>query len=731
MTKKLIIVESPTKAKTISKFLGKDWDVQSSFGHVRDLPKSDLGIDVENDFVPKYVIPTKARKAVNLLKKKAEKVKEVYLSTDEDREGEAIALNLTEALKLKEEVIRRVAFHEITATAVKEAIDSPREIDLNLVDAQQARRILDRLVGYKLSPWLWKKVAKGLSAGRVQSVALRLVVEREREIQAFKPEEYWKIVAEFVRGDKYPANLVAIDGKNLDKMAIKDAARAEAILADLKNSKYHISRIEKKDETKNPPSPLTTSLLQQEANRRFGYSSKQTMMIAQQLYEGIEVGGGQEGLITYMRTDSQNLSQKFLEEARDYVKQKFGGDYIPEKARLYRTKSKGAQEAHEAIRPTEVSRTPESIKDFLEAKQYRLYKMIWERSVASQMTAAKVAVTNLYINDKSDKYTFGVNGAIIKFLGYLAVYQNYSINTILPDCQEGEAADLQNVQSQQNFTKPPARYSDAGLVRQLEKRGIGRPSTYAPIISTIIERNYVRREEKRLQPTEIGFVVNDRLVEHFPQIVDYGFTAQMEEDFDNIADGDQKWQPVIKNFYDPFALLLEKKYSEVSKDELIEQTDVKCEKCGGPMIIKMARFGKFMACANFPECRFTKSLDDDSSESAYLEEKCPDCGGRLMNKQGRFGKFAACENYPECKFTRNTAAKTGVKCPECDKGELAQKRTKRGRIFYGCDNYPNCKFALWDKPLTDKCPKCKSILVEKKNEIKCSNTECDYSMPKE
>ncbi|MFW0837566.1 MAG: type I DNA topoisomerase [Candidatus Komeilibacteria bacterium] len=731
MAEKLLIVESPTKAKTIGKFLDKKYQVLSSFGHIRDLPKSKLGIDTEDNYKPQYVIPVKARKTVNQLKKSIGKNTEVYLATDEDREGEAIAWHLAQILKLPADKSKRIAFHEITATAVKEAISKPREMDINLVHSQQARRILDRLVGYKLSPWLWRKVAKGLSAGRVQSVAVRLIVEREKEIAAFKAQEYWSVEASCQHDDDiFTAKLQQIQGKKLDKFAINNNQEADDIVSAAKKLTYAITEFTSKEEKRNAPSPLTTSLLQQEANRRLGFSSKQTMMLAQQLYEGVEMGAKQaEGLITYMRTDSQSLSEKFLTEARSYIKENFGAEKLPSKAIHYRTKSKNAQEAHEAIRPTSAYRSPVEIKEYLNNNQYKLYKLIWERTLATQMKPAIISITTVNISDAKHTYDFVASGSVIKEPGYLTIYKNYHPENPLPPLPEKAAVNMNDIVGNQHFTKPPARYSDAGLVKQLEKRGIGRPSTYAPIISTIIERNYVQREEKRLQPTEIGILVADLLVEHFPKIMDYEFTAKLENDLDAIAQGDKTWVPVIDNFYQPFAANLNNKYESVTKEDIATTTEEICDKCGSPMVIKFARYGKFLACSNFPECKNTKNLDknDNPVEPPKTKEKCPECGHDLQIKRGRFGEFLACTNYPDCKFTKSMEEDLDISCPRCEKGKIVGKRSRRGKLFYGCNRYPECDFALWQKPTGDKCPQCESLLVtNKKGEIFCSNKECDY-----
>ncbi|MBU1164945.1 type I DNA topoisomerase [Patescibacteria group bacterium] len=737
MPKNLVIVESPTKAKTITKFLGSKYQVESSFGHTRDLPKSKMGVDVENNFEPKYVIPTKVRKNVTKLKKLAEKAPIIYFATDEDREGEAISWHLAEIFKTPKDKIKRIVFHEITKEAILEALDNPRGIDMNLVDAQQARRIVDRLVGYELSPFLWKKVVKGLSAGRVQSVAVRLVIEREREIKAFKPDEYWTIDAKFLpqsvapddKPIEFESELHKIDGKIVKKLQIKKDKDAKKIIDDLKGAKYSVLEITQKESKRSPLPPYTTSTLQQDANRRLGYGPKQTMIIAQQLYEGIKVGKEQTGLITYMRTDSVNLADKFLGEAKDYITENFGKDHGVSSPRKYKTKSKGAQEAHEAIRPTSAFRDPHSIKEGLDPRQYKLYKLIWQRAVASQMAEAVIDNTTIDIKAGVTPYTFQSKGTVIKFDGFLKVWPGGSKEAILPQLKQNDPLDLTKLKPYQHFTKPPARYSEAGLVKVLEEHGIGRPSTYAPTIATIQARNYVQKEERRLKPTEIAFMVNDLLVEHFPKIVDYEFTAKMEDDLDEIAEGKQTWQKTIKEFYMPFKKNLEDKYEEVSKTLTEEKTDEVCDKCGKPMIIKTGRFGKFMACTGFPECKNTKPIDGKgNAKEEKTDEKCKKCGSDMVIKHGRFGKFLACSKYPDCKTTKQIVKSTGMKCPACEKGEIVQKRGRGGKSFYACDEYPDCKQAYWSKPTGKKCPDCGSLVVYGANETeRCSSKECKYT----
>src|SRR3989339_524278 len=738
----LVIVESPTKAKTIQKFLGKDYKVESSFGHIMDLPQKELGVDVNDNYEPTYVIPLKAKKTVAHLKILADKADGVILATDEDREGEAISWHLSRALKLKPAEIKRIAFHEITKNAIEEALKNPRALDMNLVDAQQASRVLDRLVGYKLSPLLWAKIAKGLSAGRVQSVAVRLIVEREREIKAFNVEEYWSVEAllKTAAGEELTAGLIGIGEKTLGKLDIKNKEQAEEIKQDLAKAAFSVTDVNKKQTTKNPLPPFTTATLQQTANARLGFSAKQTMMLAQQLYE--------HGFITYMRTDSVNLSEQFVSAARGYITDNFGAKYLPAKTRAYKSKTKNAQEAHEAIRPTDVAKLAESLPANFDARQKRLYQLIWQRSLASQAASAVLDNTAIEITaerfpkpskvSETSTYQLRATGQTIIFAGYLKIYPQSAKENLLPSVAAKEKLDLKEIIAAQHFTEPPARYSDATLVKQMEKYGIGRPSTYAPTISTIIDRNYAERDQnKKLAPTEIAFVVVDLLVKHFPEIVDYQFTADMEENLDDIARGGKEWQKIIDDFYSPFAKNLEKKHKELSKKELTEEkTDEVCEKCGSPLVIKMGRFGKFLACTNYPECKNTKNLNSgdkdhdgnkDSEElkkfaANFEEQKCPNCDSPLVAKISKYGPFMACSNYPKCKFILNTNG-TGIPCPQCQEGEITRKRSRRG-IFYACNQYPKCKFALWAKPTGDKCDKCGSLLVEAKDGVKCSNKEC-------
>jgi len=738
----LIIVESPTKAKTISKFLSKEYKVESSFGHIRDLPTNKMGIDIENNFEPTYVIPDKAKKTVASLKAAAKKSAEVILASDEDREGEAIAWHLIEALDLDIKTTKRIAFHEITKNAILEALKNPRPLNLNMVDAQQARRLLDRLVGYELSPFLWKKVAKGLSAGRVQSVATRLIVEKEREISAFKIEEYWSLSADFFKDskkEKFTANLYKIRNKTFDKLVIKKE-KAEELKKLLQEANYLIDKVEKKQIAKNPGAPFTTSTLQQSANRQLGFSAKQTMTIAQKLYE--------QGYITYMRTDSLNLSPKFINDAYDWLKKNLGTDYAVTGGRVFKNKSKNAQEAHEAIRPTEATNTPELLAGKLDKNQERLYRLIWQRAIASQMTAAKLATTTVDVKTEKNKeiYVFRANGQTIIFPGYLKIWPEKTKEQELPSLAKNDKVNLIDLRADKHETNPPARYSDASLVKELEKHGIGRPSTYAPTINTIIVRNYVERDEnKKLKPTEIAFIVTDLLINHFPKIVDYAFTAKMENDLDDIARGKKKWQPVISNFYSDFHDNLKKKEEEIKKSDIMieEKSTELCDKCGAPMVIKTGRYGKFLACSAYPKCKNIKKYGGQANpfekkepdakilalQKKYAGEVCDKCGAPMKVRTGKFGPFLACSAYPKCKNIKNIATENSnspaVACPVCHTGKIVKKFSRRG-AFWACDNYPNCKNAYWGEPTGETCPECTGLMIKniKTGKISCSNREC-------
>lgn len=731
--KTLVIVESPAKAKTIGKFLGKNFIVKSSFGHVRDLPKREIGIDVNDNFEPKYTVSRDKSKIVKELKQAAAKADKVLFATDEDREGEAISWHLSIVLGIDPNKVERITFHEITKHAIDKALENPRHLDMKLVNAQQGRRILDRLVGYELSPFLWRKVAKGLSAGRVQSVAVRLVVEREREIQKFKPEEYWSIEGDFSGKSKeiFSAKLFATPEGKLDKMDLKSQTDVDKIVQALSGASYTVTNTEEKMTHRQPLAPFTTSTLQQEANHRLGFSAKQTMRLAQQLYEGVELGAeGSVGLITYMRTDSVNMSEKFLEDAKNKIFGDFGKEFYNGETRIFKTKSKNAQEAHEAIRPTEAGRDPESIEAHLDRNQFRLYDLIWRRALATQMAAAKINNASIDISS-NNKYLFRANGQNIVFEGFLKLYPEKTKENILPKVENSTALNCAELKPEQHFTEPPGRFSDATLVKALEEYGIGRPSTYAPTIATIEDRGYVERDDKKkLFPKEIAYLVNDLLVAHFPNIVDFQFTAQMEENLDQVAEGKKEWQPVISDFYEPFKENLTVKDKELSKKELTEEkTDEVCDKCGSPMIIRMGRFGRFMACSAYPKCKNTKPLPGEEAPAGTsaepTNEVCEKCGEPMVRKVGRFGPFLSCSAYPKCKYIKSIEIKIDLKCPKCSEGDVIQRKTKRGKIFFGCNRYPKCDFAVWDKPTGDKCPTCGGAMVQnKKGDVVCGNKDC-------
>lgn len=724
----LVIVESPAKGRTIEKYLGKDYKVLASFGHVRDLPTKTLGVDIKKDFEPTYVIPNKAKKVVSKLKDEISQADELYLATDYDREGEAIAWHIIQACGLGKLKTNRITFHEVTKPAIEEAIKHPRDINFNLVDAQQARRILDRLVGYKLSPFLWKKVAQGLSAGRVQSVAVRLIVEKEREIKQFKLQEYWTVEALLSKDkNQFKAILTEQDGKKIGKLEIQNQKEAQKIIGDLENADYIIAEIKKEEKKKYPAPPFTTSTLQQEAGAKLHFSAKQTMRLAQNLYE--------DGLITYMRTDSVQVSPIALRAVVKVIGQKFGPQYALPSPRFYKTKTKGAQEAHEAIRPTNLELAAEKIH--LTDAHIRLYDLIWKKMIASQMKEATVDETNLKI--KAKNFGFSATGSKIKFDGFLKIYpskprlgfaetgKNGLQENILPLLEIGDKLNLDKLERLQHFTEPPPRYTEGSLIKELEKRGIGRPSTYAPTISTIQERGYVEKIEGKFIPKDIGEAVNNLLVEHFPEIVDYNFTAKMEEELDEIAEGKLKWRPVIKEFYEPFSKQLANKMVTVQKNDLEKVTSEKCPNCGKNLVEKFGRYGKFLACSGFPDCKFTKPIIDQKDTGQKLkqkpDEKCPKCGKNLVLKESRFGPFSGCEGYPKCRFTKNIEIKSDVKCPNCN-GDLIQKRTRKGRTFWGCKNYPKCKTAFWQEPTQQKCAKCGSLMLGNINsKLRCSKCQ--------
>lgn len=748
MAQSIVIVESVAKTKTIKKFLGKDYQVLSSVGHIKDLPKNKLGVDIEAGFEPQYITIRGKGKILNELKKAAETAEQVYIATDPDREGEAIAWHIYEEIKPKNNRIKRILFNEITEKAVLEAIKNSQTIDTDKVEAQKARRVLDRLVGYQVSPILWQTLYRGLSAGRVQSVALRLIVEREREIQAFVPQEYWSITAQ-LQGEKsepFFSNLVRINNKKID---IKNEQAARTIVDDLRQKIYLIKNITKKEISRKPAPPFTTSTMQQEAARRLGFTAKRIMLIAQQLYEGIELGEeGSVGLITYMRTDSTRIADEALVAARDYIANAYGLEYLPQQARIYKTK-KSAQDAHEAIRPTSMKREPRKIKKYLTNEQYKLYELIWNRFVACQMNDAKLDQTTIDIiagkksgKEVSEDYLFKTTGSVIKFRGFLQAYEDFEENGknsdtngdqqqfVPKNLRIGEVLTLLDLIPKQHFTKPPARFTESSLVKELDNLDIGRPSTYALIISTLLARKYVDKNGRQLYPTELGFTVNDILIQHFPSIFNVKFTALMEEELDKIETREKNFSTVINDFYHPFSHALEKTDSkkDTIRESLMKDTTETCPECGKSLIIRWGRNGKFIGCSGYPDCRYTRPLEEDKSET---EEICEKCGKPMVVKQGRFGRFLACSGYPACK--NNKPFSIGIRCPrENCSGAIVERRTKRGKTFYGCSNYPNCDFATWYLPVAIPCDNCKSPYLEQRSNQKqgkflyCPNCKTKY-----
>ncbi len=764
MPNKLVIVESPAKAKTIEKFLGPGYRVLASFGHVRALPSKQGSVDIAHDFEPKYAVLPESKKHIDAIKSALKNADELLLATDPDREGEAISWHLLAALgmegKKKSIPVRRVVFHEITKGAITEAVENPREISLDLVDAQQARSVLDYLVGFNLSPFLWKKIRYGLSAGRVQSVALRLVCEREKEIQAFKEREYWTVGARLATAgaQAFTANLVEAGGKKLGKFYIPDQGAADGLVHTLSRADYRVGKVTKSERKRQPAPPFTTSTLQQEASRKLGFSAKKTMSTAQKLYEGIDVGEGTVGLITYMRTDSVVLSAQALEEARQVITSLYGKEYALPKPRFFKNKSKNAQEAHEAIRPTYLAKTPAELKKYLSSDLFKLYELIWKRTVACQMAEALLDQTSVDIA-AGDGYTFRAAGTVIRFPGFMKLYiegidaaaDNEALadkgddkEQKLPPLTEGERLSLQELLPEQHFTQPPPRYTEATLVKTLEEYGIGRPSTYASIMNTLVERKYCRLDKKRFFPEDIGMVVSDLLTTHFTRYVDYNFTAGLEEELDQVSRGEKQWKPLMREFWTPFSSLITQKEGEVSKAELTtEALDEKCPECGQQLAVKLGRRGKFIACTGYKDgCRYTRPLEQEGQEVAepvVSEEKCDKCGQPMLIKDGRYGKYLACSGYPACKNNQPLVKPrgTGVVCPECREGELTEKKSRYGKMFYSCNRYPQCKFALWDLPVEQPCPKCGFPLLVKKvykrtgEFLKCPKEGCDYQSNKE
>ncbi len=753
MTKNLIVVESPTKANTIKKYLGRQYQVKASVGHIVDLPKKTLGVDLEKDFEPTYETIKGKKKILDEIVEAAKGVEAIFLAPDPDREGEAIAWHVAEAIRkgfgkkkkgLKLPAIHRVLFHEITAGAVKEALKHPLELNTNLYEAQQARRILDRLVGYQISPILWEKVRRGLSAGRVQSVALRIICEREAAILAFVPQEYWSIIAH-LEGSKAPqfeSKLVEWKG---DKPVLGDTGTAQAVVDAIVGKPFVLQKITRQERKRNPQPPFITSKLQQEAARKLGFSAKKTMMLAQRLYEGIELGDeGPVGLITYMRTDSVRVSDTAIAQVRDVIAQDYGAEYLPKEANVYKNKRQGVQDAHEAIRPSLLDHPPSVIQAHVERDLFRLYELIWKRFMASQMMPARYDQTTFDILAGNGQAKFRANGSVLKFDGFMTLYlegeddtpdAEEDENPTLPELKEGETLACHGIDPLQHFTQPPPRFTEASLVKELEERGIGRPSTYAAIMSNIQDKGYVQKEDRRFSPTELGKIVNSLLVEHFASVVDIGFTAQMENELDDVEEGRRNWVAALHDFYGPFAKTLEAakiNMRDIKRQEL--PTEHICPKCGKEMVIKWGRHGEFLACTGYPECKTTADFKREGAKVVVAEEEttdavCPQCGSPMVIKRGRFGRFLACSKYPECKTTKGIPI--GVKCPQ-DGGDLVEKRSRRGKVFYSCENYPQCKFALWDKPLNEPCPKCQHPYILQKYSkktgvtIRCPQPECDY-----
>ncbi len=755
MTNSLVIVESPAKAKTIEKFLGKGYQVLASYGHVRDLPSKDGSVDVDNDFLPKYVVSAKAKKQLSLLKQALKKADNLVLATDPDREGEAIAWHLLEALGVDEKGdsphVSRVVFHEITKEAIAEAMANPRHISTELVDAQQARRILDYLVGFNLSPVLWRKIPGSRSAGRVQSVALRLVCEREAEIEAFKAQEYWTIEAILANtgGATFSARLhdiaghkVAASAKQLETSSyqvIADQQAATKLVEEIRPLPLHVAEVNRTEKKRRPAAPFTTSTLQQEANRKLGFSARKTMSVAQKLYEGVDIGDGPVGLITYMRTDSVTLSNVAIQEARQTIEDRYGKEYVPLKARVYKSKAKNAQEAHEAIRPTGLARHPETLNRFLDRDELRLYKLIWERTIAAQMADAVLDATTVNIL-AGEKFHFRASGQVVRFPGFMKVYiegkdtESEETEGILPILHEKEALTFDQLRGEEHTTQPPPRYTEASLVKTLEEYGIGRPSTYAATMNTLVERKYVRLDKRTFFPEDLGREVVRFLLQCFEKYVDYQFTANMEDDLDAISLGKGEWKAFLKNFWLPFKDEVEgvKGVKFVGED-----LDEKCPECQQPLSKKFGKNGYFIACTGYPECKYTRPVNGEhKDEPVYSDEICEKCGAKMLFKEGRYGKYLACSAYPDCKNNQPLVKpkSLGITCPSCKEGEIMEKKSRYGKIFYSCNRYPKCKYALWDQPLAEACPKCAfPLLVEKTTKRagtvrKCPQEECDYQV---
>lgn len=762
MANHLVIVESPAKAKTIKKYLGPDFHVVASYGHVRDLLPKEGAVDPAHHFAMRYELIEKNEKHVAAIIAAMKKADALYLATDPDREGEAISWHIYTILKdkkvLRKKPVHRIAFNEITKAAVQAAIAHPRDISMELVNAQQARRALDYLVGFNLSPLLWKKIRYGLSAGRVQSPALRMIVAREEEIEKFITQEYWDLQAALEAEKKnFTAKLSVYDGVKLEQFSITNEQQAETTkesLVKAAKGQLRVSKVEKKQRKRHPAAPFITSTLQQEAARKLGFTVQRAMRIAQQLYEGVELDSGSVGLISYMRTDSVNLAQDAITELRQLITERFGKENTPEEPRIYKTKSKNAQEAHEAIRPTSAMRTPESIKSFLTPEQFKLYDLIWKRTVASQMISASIDTMTIDMT-ATDKHHFRATGSTIVDPGYMRVYQEGTDDkpdelgdeTLLPQLKEGDTVTLQEITCHQHFTEPPPRYSEASLIKVLEEHGIGRPSTYAAIVSTLQTREYVRLENKRFYPSDVGRVVSKFLTQYFTQYVDYNFTAKLEDELDEVSRGEKEWIPLLEEFWDPFKHQVDNILETVKrKDVTQELMNEKCPECGKPLSIRLGKRDRFIGCTGYPECSYTRAVTEQAGEASQAAElvegrTCPDCGGPLKIRHGKFGKFIGCSNYPKCKHIEslNKPGDTGVECPECKQGKIVKRQSRRGRIFFSCQRYPDCKYAVWNEPIAKDCPKCAwPMLTIKKTkkrgtELVCPRQTCGFveSVPDE
>jgi DNA topoisomerase-1 len=763
MAKNLVIVESPAKAKTIKKYLGKEFEVLASYGHVRDLIPKEGAVNPDKDFSMKYDIIAKNAKHVDNIIKAFKNADTLYLATDPDREGEAISWHVYEILKAKKALqkkpVHRVVFHEITKKAVNDAVAKPRDISMELVNAQQARRALDYLVGFNLSPLLWKKVRRGLSAGRVQSPALRMIVEREEEIEKFVAEEYWTIIAAAqFKAHPFNAKLIEYQKQKISQFSVTNAEQAEEIkkaLLKAAQGKLNVIKVDKKQRKRNPAAPFTTSTLQQEAARKLGFTAQRTMRAAQQLYEGIDVGGGAVGLITYMRTDAVHLAEEAIQSVRELIEKRYGKDKLPEEPRRYKTKTKNAQEAHEAIRPTNPHLLPEEIKDKLTLEQFKLYELIWKRTVACQMIHATIDTVAVDLSCGADN-RFRANGSTIVDPGFIAVYQedkddhkkdseeSEGEGMVLPPLKEGDVVDLLDIKPEQHFTEPPPRYSEASLIKTLEEYGIGRPSTYAAIISTLLHREYVVLDQKRFKPTDVGRVVNKFLTNYFTQYVDYGFTAKLEDELDSIARGEKEWVPVMDEFWHPFKHQVNDIQENVKRQDVTQEAlNEACPKCSKPLSIRLGKRGRFVGCSGYPDCDYTRNMEGEittaSEPEVVSDRKCPDCGNDLHIKFGRYGKFIGCSTYPKCKHIEplEKPADTGVNCPECHKGSLLKRKSRYGKLFYSCSKYPDCKYAVWNEPINEPCPKCAwplltiKVTKRKGTEKVCPQKGCGYAQPAE